>query len=80
MTEFMITTEDNPYDPFTQFDEWNALDKQLGYNTLSLIARLCYSSPELSETRQKEIYYETLEDILSLNLTGNYKRFERKNV
>ena len=26
----MLTTSDNPYDPFTQFDEWYAFDERKG--------------------------------------------------
>jgi hypothetical protein len=27
MQQSMLTTTDNPYDPFTQFDDWNALTR-----------------------------------------------------
>ena len=29
----MLTTVDNPYDPYTQYDEWLSYDEQAGYNT-----------------------------------------------
>ena len=29
--ECMLTTIDNPFDPFEQFDEWLMFDKQKGY-------------------------------------------------
>lgn len=31
--EVMLTTEDNPFDPFTQYDEWYAFDYEKGYHT-----------------------------------------------
>ena len=38
--EFMITTFDNPFDPFYQFDEWLLFDNMKGYNTCGHLARL----------------------------------------
>lgn len=35
-----LTTSDNPYDPFEQFDDWYQYDTSHGYNTCALIARL----------------------------------------
>ena len=37
--EVMITTRDNPYNPFTQWMDWWAFDTQKGYNSWSRVAR-----------------------------------------
>lgn len=37
--EVMITTRDNPYNPFTQWREWWAFDTQKGYNSWQVVAR-----------------------------------------
>ena len=50
----MLSTKDNPYSPFTQWDDWLAFDEQKGYNTNSLLARLTVVADEMSE-EQKEI-------------------------
>ena len=39
-TEYMLTTVDNPFNPFTEFDEWFAFDRQMGYNTPSFLDRI----------------------------------------
>lgn len=44
----MLTTVDNPYNPFTHFDEWYQFDTEKGYNTLSYLGRVvnydgCYT-------------------------------------
>ena len=36
--EFMLSTSDNPYNPFTQFKEWYSFDISKGYNTCSYLA------------------------------------------
>lgn len=68
----MLTTLDNPYNPHTQFDEWDAFDRQKGYNTLAYMARIAYWSDELSE-KEKELEYDrVIDEILEYNVTGNY--------
>lgn len=39
MTEYWVTSSDNPYDPFTQWDQWVVADRQLGHNLLSYVTR-----------------------------------------
>lgn len=54
--EVFITTNDNPYDYFKQFDEWLAFDRQMGHYTLEYLGRLVRLSPDLSyEDEQIEI-------------------------
>jgi hypothetical protein len=38
--DFILTTRDNPYNPFTHWDEWLAFDTEKRYATCELIARL----------------------------------------
>jgi len=36
----MLTTIDNPYSPFDQFEEWDAFDRGRGYHTCSYLDRV----------------------------------------
>ena len=38
--EYMLTTVDNPFDPFTRFDEWLEYDTHMGYNTAAFLDRI----------------------------------------
>ena len=40
----MLTTFDNPYDPFEQFTLWFLFDVETGYNTCSHLARIAKNS------------------------------------
>lgn len=77
MEERMLTTEDNPYDPFTQFEEWYAFDIQNGYNTCSYLARIAMTSNELSDKDYDQALDSAIDEILEYNLTGNYKVVKR---
>jgi hypothetical protein len=74
MAAEFVTTLDNPFDYFTQFDEWYAFDTQKGYNTCAYIARIALTSSEMSEKDYEQAVKDAVDDILRLNITGNYKR------
>lgn len=65
--EHMLTTSDNPYDPVTQFDEWNTWDQTAGYNTLAYVARVIVTSDELSEADQIQAYEDAIDSIINEN-------------
>ena len=73
-TNWLLTTLDNPYNPFTQFDEWYSYDTEAGYNTLGYIARLTQLPEDPTESESDEEYYSVCEEILRFNLTGNYTK------
>lgn len=45
-----VTTNDNPFDYFDDFDNWLLYDIEKGYHTLEVMSRLTYTSTELSDT------------------------------
>lgn len=49
----MLTTYDNRFDPFDEWDDWRRLDKDLGHYTCEYLARMTDTSPELSESDQE---------------------------
>lgn len=40
--DIWVTTVDNPFDPFTQWERWYNFDEQKGYRTCERIARLAH--------------------------------------
>ena len=53
MKDVFITTKDNPFDYFKQFDQWLNFDRQKGYFTLEYVARLVKLAPDLSEEQER---------------------------
>ena len=45
----MLTTFDNPYNPFTHFDQWFMFDTEKGYNTCAYLGRIARTSDEMTE-------------------------------
>jgi len=79
MKESMLTTIDNPFDPFTQFDEWNTFDEENGYYTFSLLARIANASSELIEDDQDFAIEEAIDEIVRVNASGRHIKVERDN-
>lgn len=74
MAEHMLTTIDNPFDPWTQWDEWYAWDNQAGYDTPSYLARIVRTSDELSEADQSQAIEDAIDEIVKENVLGIYRK------
>lgn len=74
MIENMLTTTDNPFDPFTQFDEWRVYDDVLGYGTLAYLARIVRTSDALSDADQSLAIEQAIDEIVEENVLGLYKK------
>lgn len=70
--DFMLSTIDNPYNPFTQFDEWNSYDIEKGYNTCAYLARITKSSEELSDVEEELAIDDAINQIVSMDILGIY--------
>lgn len=76
MAVHMLTTIDNPYNPFTQFDEWMQFDESSGYFTVQYLARLTLTSHELSEVDESLAIENAIDDIVTENINGVYRKVE----
>lgn len=52
--EIWATTEDNPFNPFTQWNRWANYDYQMGYNTCDKIAYLAACSDNLTDQENRD--------------------------
>lgn len=74
----MLTTTDNPYDPFDQWDDWYAYDSRLGYHSSSLLARVAVVSDETSDSDQVASINDAIDEIVSENVSGVHVSVERE--
>ena len=74
MAEHMLTTVDNPFDPFTQYREWYAFDVSHGYHSASLLARVIVTSDELSEADQSLAIELAINEIVEENVLGLHRK------
>lgn len=74
----MLTTADNPFDPFTQWTEWKRFDEDQGYFTCAYLARIARVSDELSEADYDLAVNIAIDEICEINLSGNYKKITKE--
>ena len=70
----MLTTFDNPYNPFDDFTLWLMYDKEQGYNTCERLARIAKLTDDMS---QDEIDAETdraMDEIIFYDFLNIYKK------
>lgn len=73
MDDTMLTTIDNPYNPFTDFDEWYAFDEMQGYHTCSYLARIAKTTEDMTEKEEDDAVKEAMNEIIRLNVLGIYE-------
>lgn len=78
--EVMLTTTDNPFDPFEQFTSWFLFDVEKGYNTCSRLARIAQISDELSEKETNEEVERAVDEIIKYDFMNIYKKVKRQTA
>ena len=70
--KYMLTTVDNPYDPFDNFKEWYMYDVQKGYNSSSYLARIAKTSDEMTEFENDEEIERAIDEIIEHDFMNIY--------
>ena len=70
----MLTTIDNPFSPFTQWDEWVRYDEDKQYFTCAYLARIAKTSDELTDSDYEQAIENAINEIISLNINGLYAK------
>lgn len=70
----MLTTIDNPFNPFTQWDDWLRFDTDHKYFTCEYLARIAITSDDLSVADYAKAVENAINEIIELNILGIYKK------
>lgn len=71
---YMLTTIDNPYSPWTQWDEWFAYDLEKGYGTCAYLARIASTSPDMTDEENAIEISKAIDEIIGYDVLGIYRR------
>ncbi len=74
MAKCMLTTFDNPFDPFEQFDSWLMFDLDHGYDSCQYLARIARTSDVLSETENDAEVERAIDEIIKYDIFNIYKK------
>lgn len=70
----MLTTFDNPYDPFEQFTSWWMFDTDKGYNTCGRLMRLADIRDDMSQEEYDAEIERAMDKLIELDFTNTYTK------
>ncbi len=76
----MLTTFDNPYDPFEQFTSWFLFDVEKGYNSCAYLGRIARTSDQLSEEENDLEIERAIDEIIKYDFRNIYKKVTRQDT
>lgn len=74
----MLTTVDNPFDPFEQFDSWFLFDVEKGYNSCAYLGRIARTSDQLSDEENDEEVERAIDEIIKYDFMNVYKKVKKQ--
>lgn len=77
MAECRLTTFDNPYDPFKQFNSWFLFDIEKGYNSCGYLARIARTTDQMSDTENEEEIERAIDEIIQYDFMNIYKKVRK---
>ena len=77
--DYMLTTVDNPYNPFEQFTQWLLFDKEKGYNSCDKLGRIVQLRDDMTQNEIDEETKRAIDLIIQLDFTDTFTRaYENK--
>lgn len=74
MKQCMLTTNDNPFNPFDQFDEWLAFDNAKGYNSSGRLMRVAKVNDAMSDTEENAEIERAIDTIIANDFLNIFKK------
>ena len=78
--ECMLTTFDNPFDPFEQFTSWRMFDIEKGYYTSEYLARIVNLKEDMTQREENAEVERAIDEIIMLNPLHIYRKVVRKTA
>lgn len=77
---FMLTTLDNPFNPFDDFTSWFMFDCEKGHNTCGRLARIVNIDSEMSQKEVDDEMDRAMDLIVKYDLEDKYIKIQEKQT
>lgn len=74
----MLTTVDNPFDPFEDFASWYIFDSKQGYNSCGLLSIFAETSDAYSDDENRFIIEDAIDSIIETDPLQIYKKITKE--
>lgn len=75
----MLSTIDNPFNPFEDFNSWFLFDVEKGYNSCSYLARIAKTSNEFTEKEEDEEIERAIDEIIQYDFMNLYIKVKQSD-
>lgn len=76
--ECKLTTFDNPFSPFDDFDKWLMFDIEKGYDCCGRLDRLLTVEDDMSSVEVERAIEEAIDKIIDIDILNIYKKVTRE--
>ena len=76
----MLTTFDNPFDPFEQFTSWFMFDVEKGYNSCGYLARIANLTDDMSDQEVNDEIERAIDEIIQYDFMNIYKKVKKNTT
>lgn len=73
-----LTTVDNPYSPFDEFNKWFMYDNDKGYNSCGYLARVARTSDALTQKENEKVLEEAIDEIIKYDPMNVYRKVTKE--
>lgn len=74
----MLTTIDNPFNPFEDFRSWFNFDNEKGYNCCSRLDRIAVIEDDMTEKERDEEYERAIDMIIETDFLGIFTKITKE--
>ena len=74
----MLTTIDNPFDPFEQFTSWMLFDKEKGYDSSERLMRIANISDDMTQKEVDEEIERAIDEIIKYDFMNIYVKVNKE--
>ena len=74
----MLTTFDNPFDPFENFNSWLMFDIEKGYDTCGKLARFIHNYDGMTEKEENEEIERAIDRIIEIDILNIFKKVTKE--
>lgn len=78
-TSYKLSTKDNPFNPFTEWDEWYMYDVDHGWNSDEILMRIATTSSEFTEGENDYEIEKAIDKIVAIDPLQMYIKVSKEH-
>ena len=77
MTCCMLSTIDNPYNPFEDYSSWLMFDKEKGYDSAERLMRIAKITDDMTQKEENEEIERAIDEIIKYDFLNVYTKVSK---